>query len=315
MALFTSSECGGTCGVLGRGLSCASPGKAWPDRARAGVVPSDACGLPDLLDPRHVGRRSGTGRRLTWAIGWTRRWVHAVAGGQVGRVVPRAARWPGVRLAECGPVRRFTVEHAGSGHRPGLAMVGSTGRLHGFESLAEQRLRAGAGLPRGERAARAADDAAVLHHGMAGRPSTSRTSWRWRRPAPCWSDVRPAGTDRRPGPGEVRRVGGGGAVGRVGLRGGHVAGGGPGAGDAGRAVGAAAPAVWTRWASRASSWPQWPAARCRSADLVAQADLIPGGRPGARDSPALAPAAGRGPCPAAGRRVGRLAGRAAGRRG
>ena len=36
-------------------------------------------------------------------------------------------------------MRRFTWS-TGQRHRPGLAMVASTGRLHGFESIAEQRL-------------------------------------------------------------------------------------------------------------------------------------------------------------------------------
>lgn len=44
-----------------------------------------------------------------------------------------------VRLAECVPVRRFSWSTR-QRHRPGLEMVTSTGRLHGFESIAEQRL-------------------------------------------------------------------------------------------------------------------------------------------------------------------------------
>jgi hypothetical protein len=45
----------------------------------------------------------------------------------------------GVRISECSPVRRFTWSTS-QRHRPGLAMMVSTGRLHGFESIAEQRL-------------------------------------------------------------------------------------------------------------------------------------------------------------------------------
>ena len=39
----------------------------------------------------------------------------------------------------CEPVRHFTWR-TGQGHRPGLQSLASTGRLHGFESHAEQRL-------------------------------------------------------------------------------------------------------------------------------------------------------------------------------
>ncbi|MEV4135038.1 TnsA-like heteromeric transposase endonuclease subunit [Dactylosporangium sp. NPDC049742] len=82
-------------------------------------------------------------------LGWSltprrRRWVG-----------PGGGRWPGVRTraswaALCGtwarcriavmrPVRRFAWS-ARQRHRPGLQFMVSTGRHHGFESLAKQRL-------------------------------------------------------------------------------------------------------------------------------------------------------------------------------
>lgn len=42
-------------------------------------------------------------------------------------------------VAACQPVRRFTWR-SGQRHRPGLQYLVSTGRHHGFESIAEQRL-------------------------------------------------------------------------------------------------------------------------------------------------------------------------------
>jgi len=103
----------------------------------AGMVPSDACGLSDLLDPLYaVAERDR--EVLDLGEGWARRWVTRW---KVGKsVVSRPVReMAGVCLPECSPVRRFSWA-TGQRHRPGLAMVVSTGRLHGFESVAEQRL-------------------------------------------------------------------------------------------------------------------------------------------------------------------------------
>lgn len=103
----------------------------------AGMVPSDACGLSDLLDPLHaIAERDRVA--LDLGEGWARRWVTRWKAGK--SVVSRPVReMTGVCLPECSPVRRFTWA-TGQRHRPGLAMVVSTGRLHGFESIAEQRL-------------------------------------------------------------------------------------------------------------------------------------------------------------------------------
>jgi hypothetical protein len=101
------------------------------------MVPSDACGLSDLLHPLHVVAERDR-EPLDLGEGWTRRWVTRWKAGK--SVVSSPVReMTGVCLPECRPVRRFTWS-TGQRHRPGLAMVASTGRLHGFESIAEQRL-------------------------------------------------------------------------------------------------------------------------------------------------------------------------------
>lgn len=101
------------------------------------MVPSDACGLSGLLHPLHaVAERDR--EPLDLGEGWTRRWVTRWKAGK--SVVSRPVReMAGVCLPECSPVRRFAWA-TGQRHRPGLAMVASTGRLHGFESIAERRL-------------------------------------------------------------------------------------------------------------------------------------------------------------------------------
>ncbi|MFC9251634.1 TnsA-like heteromeric transposase endonuclease subunit [Amycolatopsis thailandensis] len=69
---------------------------------------------------------------------WPRRWsaVVRLGGGQVSVPVPNLAEVP---LSMREPVRRFSW-HRGSPHRPGLEYLVSTGRMHGFESLAEAKL-------------------------------------------------------------------------------------------------------------------------------------------------------------------------------
>lgn len=70
--------------------------------------------------------------------GWTRKWTASwrIAGGQVMCPVRDMASFP---LEGCEPVRGFSWR-TGQRHRPGLEFMVSTGRHHGFESIAEQRL-------------------------------------------------------------------------------------------------------------------------------------------------------------------------------
>jgi hypothetical protein len=101
------------------------------------VVPSDSCALPDLLDPRYAVGEQDRGP-LDLGEGWTRRWSTQRRAGKSDVSCP-VQEMADVRLAECRPVRRFSWSTR-QRHRPGLEMVTSTGRLHGFESLAEQKL-------------------------------------------------------------------------------------------------------------------------------------------------------------------------------
>ncbi|WP_405144379.1 TnsA-like heteromeric transposase endonuclease subunit [Sphaerisporangium sp. NBC_01403] len=100
-------------------------------------IPSDSCHFAELLIPFRVGAESER-RVLDLADGWTRRWTATwkVAGTEVICSVKNMASFP---TGGCEPVRPFswrTTQH----HRPGLATMVSTGRLHGFESIAEQKL-------------------------------------------------------------------------------------------------------------------------------------------------------------------------------
>ena len=102
----------------------------------SGVVLSDRCGIGDLCLPFDSG---GAARAaLDLRPGWVRRWSACwqVAGEDVVFPVGDLASAP---LAVCEPVRRFGW-HPRQRHRPGLQFMVSTGRHHGFESLAEQRL-------------------------------------------------------------------------------------------------------------------------------------------------------------------------------
>jgi len=77
-------------------------------------------------------------RDLVLAAGWSGRWMSTwkVAGQEVTCPVAGMGGFP---VPGCEPVRHFTWSTR-QGHRPGLQSVTSTGRLHGFESHAEQRL-------------------------------------------------------------------------------------------------------------------------------------------------------------------------------
>jgi len=103
----------------------------------ADAVPSDGCGLSDLLDPLYATGEQDR-EALDLAEGWARRWVTRWQAGKSAVSCP-VREMGEVPVLGCRPVRRFSWS-TGQRHRPGLAAVVSTGRLHGFESLAEQRL-------------------------------------------------------------------------------------------------------------------------------------------------------------------------------
>lgn len=97
---------------------------------------SDRCSLDDLCS---VWNRMAVRREaLALDDGWARRWrTHwSLPGSQVVYPVRDLESAP---TAGCQPVRRFSWQ-TGQRHRPGLQYLVSTGRHHGFESLAEQRL-------------------------------------------------------------------------------------------------------------------------------------------------------------------------------
>lgn len=101
------------------------------------VLDSATCALPDLLEPFYTVR-SPDRESLDLGEGWTRRWSAAwkISGRETSCLVRELADTP---AAGRRPVRSFTWR-SGQRHRPGLAALVSTQRLHGFESLAEQRL-------------------------------------------------------------------------------------------------------------------------------------------------------------------------------
>jgi hypothetical protein len=96
---------------------------------------SASCSVTDLfvaLDPLE------TGPVLTAPPDWARRWTVSwrTADGVVAGPVRDVDALPVTAMQ---PVRRFTWSTR-QRHRPGLQFMVSTGRHHGFESLAEQRL-------------------------------------------------------------------------------------------------------------------------------------------------------------------------------
>ncbi|MFI9617048.1 TnsA-like heteromeric transposase endonuclease subunit [Streptomyces sp. NPDC052023] len=100
------------------------------------MVQSDRCGLDQLIAPYSIA--DVVRERLVMGEGWPRRWSSTwrFAGGDVVWPVRELASVP---VLGSEPVRRFTWR-ARQRHRPGLQFMVSTGRLHGFESLEEQRL-------------------------------------------------------------------------------------------------------------------------------------------------------------------------------
>lgn len=70
--------------------------------------------------------------------GWTRQWTATWKFGKTPVICP-VRDLSSMMAAGSGPVRRFSW-HTGQKHRPGLQILLSTGRHHGFESLAERDL-------------------------------------------------------------------------------------------------------------------------------------------------------------------------------
>jgi hypothetical protein len=91
----------------------------------------------DLLNPLYTADGSDK-RVLDLADGWTRRWTATwkVAGSEV--ICP-VRDMGSMAAAGCQPVRPFSWRTT-QRHRPGQEAMVSTGRLHGFESIAEQKL-------------------------------------------------------------------------------------------------------------------------------------------------------------------------------
>jgi hypothetical protein len=98
-------------------------------------IPSDVCGLAELTGAYEV--TAGDRQVLDLAVGWSRRWV-AIWRSAGSEVVYPVRDLSAASVAGREPFRRFTWRTR-QRHRPGLQYLVSTGRHHGFESLAEQR--------------------------------------------------------------------------------------------------------------------------------------------------------------------------------
>lgn len=100
------------------------------------LIASLTCGVEDLC--LAYGDLDEPGRMLVLGEGWARRWTAAwrLSGAPVVCPVRDLASVP---VAGCQPVRRFTWR-TGQRHRAGLQYLVSTGRHHGFESIAERHL-------------------------------------------------------------------------------------------------------------------------------------------------------------------------------
>jgi TnsA-like endonuclease N terminal len=101
-------------------------------------LPSHLSRLGDLAVELPLGPADGA--RLRLGPGWAKRWTMrlATAAGEMTAPVADLSESPGPLTAAV-PVRRFTWARR-QRHRPGLQYLVCTGRHHGFESLAEQRL-------------------------------------------------------------------------------------------------------------------------------------------------------------------------------
>src|SRR6266481_6755263 len=118
------------------GLRRATGDTARSAAGRPAALASDSCGLTDLAEMCAVD--DGDRRALVLTGGWSGRWMTTwkVAGEKVTCPVADMGAFP---VPGCEPVRHFTWS-TGQRHRPGLQSMTGTGRLHGFESHAEQRL-------------------------------------------------------------------------------------------------------------------------------------------------------------------------------
>jgi hypothetical protein len=116
-------------------VSPAAPRRAACDRGTAALA-SDRCELTDLATMCAV--TDDDRRAVVLTAGWSGRWVTTwkVAGRDVACPVAGMGGFP---VPGCEPVRHFTWSTR-QGHRPGLQSMAGTGRLHGFESHAEQCL-------------------------------------------------------------------------------------------------------------------------------------------------------------------------------
>ncbi|MFE9259240.1 TnsA-like heteromeric transposase endonuclease subunit [Streptomyces sp. NPDC006879] len=97
---------------------------------------SHTCALDELFLPYAVPEEAAG--RLSDDPGWLRTWTAVWKAGKTEVIVP-VRDLADAPTALSVPVRRFSWR-AGQRHRPGLEVLVSTGRQHGFESLAERRL-------------------------------------------------------------------------------------------------------------------------------------------------------------------------------
>ena len=104
--------------------------------APTSVVASDRCRLDDLYLPLQADGDDGS--VLALGSGWTSRWTVTWSVAATEVVCP-VRELTSVPIALCRPVRRFGWRPR-QRHRPGLQFMQCTGRHHGFESMAEQRL-------------------------------------------------------------------------------------------------------------------------------------------------------------------------------
>ena len=98
-------------------------------------LPSHTCGLNDLVLDLVLTPEDQSGLRLD--PGWSTRWTVRFKG-SAGQSSCAVADLPS-RMSDLKPMRRFGWSRR-QRHRPGLQFMLCTGRHHGFESLAEQRL-------------------------------------------------------------------------------------------------------------------------------------------------------------------------------
>ncbi|MGP4090314.1 hypothetical protein [Streptomyces sp. KR55] len=102
----------------------------------AGPVWSHTCAIDELFLPYAVPAEAVD--RLNDDPEWLRPWTTVRRAGTADVIVP-VRDLGSAPTASSVPVRQFSWR-AGQKHRPGLEFLVSTGRQHGFESLAERRL-------------------------------------------------------------------------------------------------------------------------------------------------------------------------------